>query len=422
MIRRILLDATNSRISYGYGPRYNSQMNRALVEEPPLQYSLTKAEVPAYESSRYEYPVKKIDIVVPDDDKPIVAGWFSNGTAATPSDTLVKRMTAAVINSIRTFHTDAARIGLFTRPFRLGYALRSKSGHLMDVQPPVLITPNDQAPLMPIRENTHSGDDLKTITEIRNQAYELRVTLPPFTLPETLDEEPTELVFYVTDQCSLLAGDEQVIGVRTLNLDGGRYPGWYYPRLTADAVRQRALADSTFRIIGRIPLGQAMNGIADYRLPDTQLDLTDFSSYPEAGDEAGGEDPDNPYNPDDPDNPDQPRPTAVTVTSAALDLGLPECDKRIVSVTTRGVFSRRPEDSVEFTLYGAHHRPYEDDESRLVDDADAAGRWKRIARARGPHIRLLRGIRYRWLKVVASAPYPARFDALTFGISTRKLP
>ncbi|MDE6007253.1 MAG: hypothetical protein K2G67_06850 [Muribaculaceae bacterium] len=432
MIIRVPLDDTNSRVSYGYRTALNPiskhpvtvcQTPEKLSEERTasfsdfslLDYSLVKALLPAYSSSRYDYPVKQIDIVVPDDDKPTVAGWFGNGTGSVASDTLVKRMTAAVIPAIRTFQGDAARIGLFTRPFRLGYALRSKSGKLFEVQPPVIITPNAQSPVMVIREASHSADDLKTVTEIRNGAYELRVSLPPFSLPETLDEEVTEVVFYVTEQCSMMAGNEQVTGVRTYNLDGGRYPGWYYQRLSAEEVRQRAIADSTFRIIGRVALGDALNGITDYRLPDSSLDLTDFTSYPDAGKEAGGDDPEDPNGPGDPD---YPRPVSVTVTSEALDLGLPERDKRILSVTARGIFSRHP-DSVTFTLYGAHHRPYEDADAP-VEDINAAGHWHRIATANGPHIRFLRGIRYRWLKAIVTAPFPARVDALTFGISARK--
>lgn len=422
MIIRVPLDDTNSRLSYGYKslvPIAGSVSNSKNASDfALLDYSLSKSILTSYSSSRYEYPVKQIGIVVPDDDKPTVAGWFGNGSSGIPSDTLVKRMTAAVIPSISTFHSDAARIGLFTRPFRFGYALRSKSGSLFEAQPPVLIVPNSQAPVMAIRESTHSGDDLTTVTEIRNLAYEFRVSLPPFALPETLDEEVTEVVFYVTDQCSLLAGNEQVTAIRTYNLDGGRYPGWYYSRLSAEEVRLRALSDSKFRIIGRVSLGTALSGITDYRLPDTQLDLTDFGSYPEAGDDAGGagtEDPDNPYNPG---GPDYPRPVSITLTSNALDLGLPECDKRILSVTVRGIFSRYP-DTVKFTLYGAHHRPYDDAERGQAADGDEAGLWHHIATARGPHIPLLRGIRYRWLKAVVTAPYPARFDALTFGISSR---
>lgn len=422
MIIRIPLDDTNSRVSYGY----KSSVSKAGTVSNPnpasdfalLDYSLSKTILPSYSSSRYEYPVKQIGIVVPDDDKPTVAAWFGNGASGIPSDTLVKRMTAAVIPAIRTFHNDAARLGLFTRPFRFGYALRSKSGSLFEVQPPVLITPNAQAPIMAIRESKHSGDDLTTVTEIRNLAYELRVSLPPFTLPENLDEEVTEVVFYITDQCSLLAGNEQVTAIRTYNLDEGRYPGWYYIRQSAEEIMQKALSDSKFRIIGRVALGAALSGITDYRLPDTQLDLTEFGSYPDAGEGAGGvgsEDPDNPYNPDDPN---YPRPVSITLTSSALDLGLPECDKRILSVTVRGIFSRYP-DTVKFALYGAHHRPYDDADS-LAAYGDAAGRWHHIATARGPHIPLLRGIRYRWLKAVVTAPYPARFDALTFGISSRK--
>lgn len=106
----------------------------------------------------------------------------------------------------------------------------------------------------------------------------------------------------------------------------------------------------------------------------------------------------------------------MRVRSHALDLGNPEKEKRIKAVTARGIFSRHP-DNVTITLYGAPHIPGEELGAALPHGTKVpsdTGRWRKIAKARGPHIRFLRGIRYRFLRVDVQTPYPSRIDALTF--------
>ena len=55
---------------------------------------------------------------------------------------------------------------------------------------------------------------------------------------------------------------------------------------------------------------------------------------------------------------------------------------------------------IEISLYGSHHRE----------------KWRLLASARGAHIRLLRAMRYRWLRVEITARAGSAFDALTFEV------
>lgn len=468
MIKRIKLDETNSSVSYLFNPpviaSISNESGNEISEagsmagstqseanpsnevtvtqedtEKPVspafaefEYELTEEKMPAYSSSRYSYSVREITVTVPEADKSIVAGWFGNAGASggTVSDTMVKRMTSSVIGAINDFFGDSSRGGLFTRPFKLGYALQTSDGKLVAVHHAGLVVPNAQAPIMAIRDAAPQGDRLITLTEIRNLSFRLTVSIPAFTISEDIKDRITNLVFFVTEQCNPLTGDEEVTGVRTYRIESGNCPGWYYPRLAANLVADRARAASDFRIIGSIPVNEALQGVSNYRLPDSRLDLTDFKNFPKAenvNDPDSSDNPDSPDNPD-PDKPDDPRfpfdpgtpvspvPTGMRVRSYALDLGNPEKDKRIKAVTVRGIFSRHP-DNVILTLYGAHHIPGEELGTSLPLGTKVptdTGRWRKIARAHGPHIRFLRGIRYRFLRVDVQVPYPSRIDALTF--------
>lgn len=344
MIKRIKLDETNSTVSYLFNPLIISSESGPFeneisetgsktgsvssnanfpIEDRELQevmgksvstafedfeYELTEVKMPAYASSRYPYSVREITVTVPDADKSVVAGWFGNAgaTGGAASETLVKRMTTAVIGAIKDFYSDSSRGGLFTRPFKLGYALQTTDGGLVAVHHAGLVVPNAQSPVMAIRDVNPEGDQLITLTEIRNLSFKLSVSIPAFTISEEIKEQISKLVFFVTEQCNPLTGDEEVTGIRTFRIESGNCPGWYYPRLAASLVADRARAESVFRIIGSIPVNEAMRGISNYRLPDTQLDLTDFKNYPKAENVNDPESPEEPDEPD-PDKPDDPK-------------------------------------------------------------------------------------------------------------------
>ena len=92
-------------------------------------------------------------------------------------------MTTAVTGAMTSYFTACAREALFTRPFRIGYALRLADGTHAAPRAARLLLPSTAAPLMIVREPRMSGNTLQTLTEIVNNPMKLTVSLDPFTLP-----------------------------------------------------------------------------------------------------------------------------------------------------------------------------------------------------------------------------------------------
>lgn len=391
MLVRIPLTDDNSVIT----PVYTETDSTEQPETPtiPVSFALTPASldvIPDYNHSRYAFPATGISVTVPEDDKPLVDSWLGTGmpSAAKPSDTLVKRMTAAVTDAINKYFIDCGRRSLFTRPFRAVFALRHTDGTFSHVSNPILMQPSTGAPLMIIRETQTSGNILSTITEIVNIPSIFSVNIRPFELPPDVDRDVTHLVISATNQTDTLSGEESVSGIRSFSLYGEHLPGWAYNRLPEDIVTSRAMTDTKFRILAEIPIGEALNGLVAYRIPRNNADLNNSAAFPTFTGEDGWE--------------ASRAPDRITVTTSALDLRLPEQRKKVRGVTLRGIFPRDiGEEGVTFTLLGSLHRD----------------RWHAIASAQGAHMRLLRGVSYRWYKVEIHSPYPAVFDAITFDIS-----
>lgn len=402
MLIRIPLDDRNSTVSpiYAEVPETPDTPDTPTFTLPEATLSLSSRMPDAYASSRYSHPVTPVNVSVPDGDTATVAGWFGNATGGTASETLVKRMTTAVTGAMNAYFKAAAREALFTRPFRLGYALRLDDGTHAAAVAPRLVFPATTAPLMIVREPRMSGNTLQTLTEIVNNPMELSVSMPRFVMPAMISERATHLDFYTTRQCDVLTGDEQVTAIRTSQYFGENVNVWSYRRMSEDLVREAALADVAFRVIGSVPVAEAAKGLSGLTLPVELKNLSDWDNYPALGaDDAP-----------DPETPERPY-THFTLVTAPLDLGLPEEHKRVRGLSVRGVFPRcygmtaaqkRESDmSIKVALYGSHHRE----------------RWRLLARAAGPHIRLLRGVRYRWLRVEITAPRDSQFDALTFEVT-----
>lgn len=366
---------------------------------PELGLTLAAAELEAYASSRYTHPVTDVTVTVPDGDIPVVEAWVGTGvaTATPPSDILLKRITSAVMGAINRYFTDASRAGLFTRPLRVACALRRKDGKYAAVGTPRLLTPADRAPLVVIRELQFGGTTLRTRVELMNTPQTLTADIPAFAVPAELAATVTHLDIIATRQCDVLAGDESVEGIRSYALYGENVRIWHYRRLEADVVAEAAENDRSFRVIASVPIAEATAGKTGIRLPLGRKNLDDWESFPKADiDSAGGNDPDQP------DEPEVPH-THVLLATEPLDLGMPEREKRVRGVTLRGVFGRGTDD-VEMTLYASHHRE----------------RWHRLATSRGPHIRFLRAVRCRWLRVEARLRSGAKVDALTFSVADHR--
>lgn len=393
MIIRIPLNTKNSTVVPIKDPSADNSGPSDSFTLPSPSFELLPSALPEYDYSRYANPATPISVNIPETDLPIVAAWLGQTTseAQTPGDTLVKRMTNAVISRIRDFFTTAARNSLFTRPFRIGYALRLADGTHTCATRPVIILPNSRAPIMIVREPQLTDSVLSTVTEIVNTAYCLRMSLPSFDIPDPYSSLATHLDIYATRQCDTLDGDETVSAIRTYSVYGENVPCWHYSRLTEDLVREKAEADNSFRIIGSLPVEDATSGLKDIRLPLNFKNLDDWDIYPSIKPDDG------------PGSGQSGEDTAshFRLITVPLDLGLPETRKRIRSVTARGMFPRDMENGIEISLYGSHHRE----------------KWRLLASARGAHIRLLRAMRYRWLRVEITARAGSAFDVLTFEVA-----
>lgn len=389
---------------------------------PKLRVEMRNSIPDGYVSHRTENPVTLINVTVPDDDVKVVTGWFSNApnTGGVAPETLLKRATSAVTGAMKTFYNDCDRAGIFTRPFKLGYALRLADGRHVahgDIQ---TIVPAAQAPLLPITSKGLSNGILQTVTEFLLSPVEVYVSMESLAMPEMLSAKVTHLDIYATRQTDTLSGEETVTGVNTFVADNERYTGWNYRRLGADIVADNAASDKSFRILASIPISEAATGLSGVRFPYTQRNLLNWTNY-EAynANESGGQSGGGSSSGQEPEVSETVYKSKRLITEP-LDLNLPETRKWVRGLSVRGMFGRRfprvstsretasgqpasPESlrELKVTVYGAHHRGY----------------WHRVAECCGPHLRLLRAVGYRWWMVEIEMAADAVIDALTFEVN-----
>ena len=391
---RIPLTDENSFVTPVYDDTVETpETSTGIIPPESIEFSLDAVSVsalPDYNFALYAHPATRISVAVPDADLPIVTAWLG-GTphSGSPSETFVKRMTSAVTDAISKYVNAASSRNLFTSPFRIGYAVQMADGSFSDISQPLLLSPAPMAPLMPIRERQLSANNLITITEIINTPMRLNLNIKPFTPADSNQKvKPVSIVVFATRPVSLLDGSETVNGIRTTELYGEHVPSWSYNRLAEDLVRQCAEADSDFRVIAEVPIGEAAEGITGLTLPQGNSLLSDWNSLPKfSGTQV---------------IPDGPDPSRLILSTVPLDLNRPEDYKKVRGVTLRGIFNRSIDrDATIITLYGSLHRE----------------RWHKVSVARGAHIRLLRAVAYRWYRVEIDVAFPATLDALTFEIN-----
>ena len=378
----------------------NSQTTRIFDENPSMPevgdtpfpadaitFRLVPApltELPDYNFSMYSHPTVNLNVTVPNDDLPLVRSWlgYSGSTSGVPTDTLINRMTNNVTGAIKSYFSYALSRNLFTRPFKIGFALMSGDGNYTFVSTPKIMIPAAQAPLMVIREAMLNDSVLRTVTEIINTPVKLQLAIKPITENNSNIDRSGSLVIFASHQVSLLDASEVVNGIRTFEIFGERTPCWNYNRLAEDMVLQQLDADMSFKVIGKIPITD-LDKEVEISLPVESEGLGDWDSLPSFEGEI---------------TPDR-NPSGIRIETFPLDLDRPEEYKRVRGVTLRGIFNREVSDKgVRFSLYGSHHRQ----------------NWHKIATAQGAHIRFMRTISYRWYKVNIEAPYPAQFEAITF--------
>lgn len=324
---------------------------------------------------------------VPDEDLQLVKTWLgaTSSTSALVSETMVKRMTSAALGAFKQYRERALLRNLVTSPFVVGYALRRVDGSHVKISPFVKKLVNTRAPLLAANEISLTGTSLQSVMEIMNTPVGLRLDVDPFSLDNGLLASVTHLDIYMGKPVDLLAGDEQVTAIRSAEIAGERRKIWFYQRLTEDIILSRVGATVDFRVVASIPISEAMAGIKGMALPGEGVNLGSW-------DKIGKLDSD--VKPGDVEKPEEHYDYKRIVT-ASLDLGDMDAMKRVRGITARGVFSRR---DMEIELLGSHHRD----------------RWRVVGRCRGPHMRLLRGVGYRWWQVRVLMDADGELDGIKF--------
>lgn len=360
---------------------------------PEATFTLVPSIPDSYKYSRYAYPCVPISFSVPDSDISLVESWVNSSIpdSAVASDTLTKRITEKVLGAYRTYISDCSAVGIFTAPCRIGMALRLNDGSLISLGAPRNVYAEMRAPLMRVREASLAGSTFSAITEFINTPAILHVSLPDLALSAPQLASTHSLLFYATRQVDLLTGTETVDGIRTYSIFGENARCWHYPRLNEDQITEKLLADSSFRIIAKIPIADCGSGLTSFRLPADSLNLNAWNDYPPLKDDDSA---------DPGDNTGTEKYTHIRLVTSPLDLGMPERTKHVSGLSIRGIFPRYSDNEISVTLFGSHHRD----------------NWHRIAAARGPHIRLLRTVCYRWFMVEITAPKSAILEAITFSI------
>ena len=388
MLIRIPLTSDNSVITELYPDSSGGDTGPSPAVLPPLNINLQPAPLSELGSNKfgsYPYPCAAINVNLPSDDRDLVSGWLgaSAPSSALPSDTLVRRMTTAVTETLNNYFENMALKGLFTRPFKLAYVLMRKDGYTGLKSVPAGVYPAQMAPQLALREYVMRDSSLQTVTEIFNTPVRIQLEIP--SLSEYLDDDVAGIALIATRQCDLLTGDETVSAIRYADIYGEHLPVWHYNRLAADLIRDKVEGDGLFRVLAVIDKEDLQGGEYSLTLPLAASYLTDWDSLPKFEGEVASD--------------EERQPERVRLVTRPLDLGLPEQYKKVKGVTLRGIFPRADEEeSTLFSLYGSLHRD----------------RWHLVARTRGAHIRLLRKTAWRWYRVEIDAPHPAQFDAITF--------
>ncbi len=352
-----------------------------------VRVSTYPGEVSGFVNSRYFYPACEVGVKVPDEDLQLVKTWLgaTSSTSALVSETMVKRMTSAALGAFKQYRERALLRNLVTSPFVVGYALRRVDGSHVKISPFVKKLVNTRAPLLAANEISLTGTSLQSVMEIMNTPVGLRLDVDPFSLDNGLLASVTHLDIYMGKPVDLLAGDEQVTAIRSAEIAGERRKIWFYQRLTEDIILSRVGATVDFRVVASIPISEAMAGIKGMALPGEGVNLGSW-------DKIGKLDSD--VKPGDVEKPEEHYDYKRIVT-ASLDLGDMDAMKRVRGITARGVFSRR---DMEIELLGSHHRD----------------RWRVVGRCRGPHMRLLRGVGYRWWQVRVLMDADGELDGIKF--------
>ena len=329
----------------------------ATTAELRIEFSLDTVGLDGWTNSIRGYPSTSIEFNVPDADKPRVAGWFTGhytNDALPASDTLKRNVTSSVKGALDSYFTKATGLNLFTAPFRVGWAFRTRSGKRTIIEPVRLMTPVTFAPPVAIIDYSFLTGAAKSTIDIINRPSRLmfRLSAP---IADSFDwGDITHIDFIAAPQAELIPAPFQVYGVTTIIEEGTRYKSFRYDRSDSESLLANANAQYDFRVIGSISVSALGSGVAEVPLSDGALAnwklLTKYKSDPS--------DPSEPSDPSDSsdlsDQSDQTWNPYIDKITAPLDLGYPDRRKWIGSVGVRGCFVRSG--ALRVRIYGSLHR------------------------------------------------------------------
>lgn len=359
----------------------------------PTNPAVVTDESGVMHNSMQGWPEGNLSFNVTSDDLTRANAWFTGnytGVSIPESETLKKNRTAAVRNLLSNYFSTCLSHNLFPAPFLIGWAYRLKEGTLSTMRGSRLMTASREAPNLPILKGQVEDKTVYTDVGIRNIPARLFFGIPYETMDE-LQSAVTAIEIYACEPTPLYAADMNVSGLRSVNIDGVPVRCWYYDHYDAADIIRAAEADSDFRLLHVIKFDEIENFDTYLPLPlaaGALANLKKQPSFAERYKENGGASPEPPAAEGN---------RKIKLLTEALDLGHNEERKRVKAVTLRGLFER---ENITLRLYASRHR-----ETPQL-----------IAMSRGPYLRGLCGMRFRWFYVeVETALRPGDFlEALTF--------
>lgn len=365
-------------------------------QEFDVLFGLRAESLPQWTSPLSGYPRTVVQFNVSDSDMPRVTGWFTGNyenVLQPPSDNLIRNLSDAVESALLSYFSAANAEGLFTSPFRIGWAYRHNDGHRVMTRPMSLIRINPSSPLMSIDSHTFLTGAVRSVTDIINKPYRLRFLISG-NVP--VSEDITHIDIVGSQQVSLVPANLKATGTYIASRDGRRYHSYRYNGLDETEVIGNAGLQNDLRVIASIPVSD-LGSYDELNVPLIQGALSNWKLLEKFSASSGAASGTDPAEPNDPAVQWEPYIDKIT---DPLDLGAPECRKWLWRVVLRGCYDRS---SIRLRVYASRHRQS----------------WRLIADGKSGWASALTHLGYRWFKVrVTGAMRLGDFiDAVTFHVT-----
>lgn len=365
-------------------------------QEFDVLFGLRAESLPQWTSPLSGYPRTVVQFNVSDSDMPRVAGWFTGNyenVLQPPSDNLIRNLSDAVESALLSYFSAANAVGLFTSPFRIGWAFRHSDGRCVMTRPMSLIRINPSSPLMSIDSHTFLTGAVRSVTDIINKPYRLRFLISG-NVP--ISEDITHIDIVGSQQVSLVPANLKATGTYIASRDRRRYHSYRYNGLDETEVIGSAGLQNDLRVIASIPVSD-LGSSDELDVPLIQGALSNWKLLEKFSASSGAASGTDPAEPNDPAVQWEPYIDKIT---DPLDLGAPECRKWLWRVVLRGCYDRS---SLRLRVYASRHRQS----------------WRLVAVGKRGWTSALTHIGYRWFKVrVTGAMRLGDFvDAVTFHVT-----